>query len=76
MRVCQMGWEKVQIVGEEGEVHPCCWANYGSMGKLSEQTMQEIWNGERANEFRQSLLDGSYRFCKTQNCKYIANGVL
>lgn len=78
MRVCQRGWEYAQITGEDGNIEICSWAsmNYKPIGKLSENTMYEIWHGEEAEQFRKSLTDGSYRYCEKEKCPWMANGTL
>ena len=79
MRVCQRGWEHAQIYGKDGDVSICAWAaiNYmGSVGKLSDKTIEEIWHGKEITEFRNSLVDGSYRYCEKEKCPWIANGTL
>lgn len=78
-RVCQRGWEYAQIWSKEGEVSVCSWGalNYKpSIGRLSEKSIEEIWHGDDAKIFRESLLDGSYRFCEKEKCPWIANGTL
>ena len=75
MKVCQRGLESAWIVGAEGEVCVCSWTGY-TLGNLQEHTMEELWNSEKAELFRQSMLDGSYCFCDSQKCYYMANNTL
>ena len=78
-RVCQRGWEYAQIWGIDGEVGICCWAVPGfqkTLGKLTESTIEELWHSDTAKEFRESLTDGSYRFCLKDKCPWIANNEL
>ena len=53
----------------------CGWTGY-NIGNLSECSIEELWQGEKAEEFRQSLIDGSYRYCKKDSCPYLANEIL
>ncbi len=78
IKACQRGWEYAQIFGEEGAVEICSWAsmNYHPIGKLTENTMYDIWHGEDARKFRQSLIDGSYCYCEKEKCPWMANGTL
>lgn len=78
MKVCQRGWEYAQISDETGMVEICSWAtaNYQPIGSLSNNSMYEIWHGEKAEKFRDSLRDGSYRYCEKQRCPWMANGTL
>lgn len=70
MKVCKMGLENIWIMN--GNVQMCGWTGY-QVGSLSEHTIEELWNSEKAEIFRQSMLDGSYRFCSCQKCPYLAN---
>lgn len=78
MKVCQRGWEYAQISDETGTVEICSWAtaNYQPIGNLAKNSMYDIWHGERAELFRDSLRDGSYRYCEKQRCPWLANGTL
>ena len=58
------------IFFQDGKVYSCCpsWSNKYVFGNIFEQSYQEIWNGEKAKAFRQSFLDGSYKFCDLNLC--------
>jgi wyosine [tRNA(Phe)-imidazoG37] synthetase (radical SAM superfamily) len=58
----------------EGSVFVCCcgWTEH-AIGNWKTDTFEEIWNGERAKEFRRTILDGSYRFCKLKRCLFYGN---
>lgn len=75
MKVCKMGLESIWIDHAEGDVRLCAWTSY-RLGKLTDHTIEELWTGEKAELFRQSMLDGSYSFCNCQNCPYLANNTL
>jgi MoaA/NifB/PqqE/SkfB family radical SAM enzyme len=49
------------------------WNDSYCVGNILEQSFQEIWNGEKATEFRQSLIDKTYKYCDTNIC-IIADG--
>ena len=72
MKVCKMGLESIWIDYSYGRVRLCAWTGY-YLGNLTEHTIEELWHGEKAEAFRQSMLDGSYRFCDCQACPYLAN---
>lgn len=72
VKVCKMGLESIWINHADGSVRMCGWTNY-NIGKLVESSIEELWNGEKAQEFRKSLLDGSYRYCNSNKCPYCAN---
>lgn len=75
MKVCKMGLESIWIDHAQGDVRLCAWTGY-DLGNLIDHTIEELWHGEKAEVFRQSMLDGSYRFCKCQTCPYLANDTL
>lgn len=59
-------------------LHPCCpnWCNYYSLNdgvieNFSMNGLMDIFNSSKAKEFRQSILDGSYKFCNKELCPYI-----
>lgn len=61
----------------DGTVAPCCsiWTRK-RLGRLDDQSFDEIWNGADAQDMRESILDGSFRHCNKQRCTYIANNTL
>lgn len=48
-----------------GEVYPCScgWIKGYSFGNIFEQTFDEIWNGDRAKEFREKLYNNDFSLC-------------
>jgi wyosine [tRNA(Phe)-imidazoG37] synthetase (radical SAM superfamily) len=56
-------------VRNDGNIYPCCigWTEY-PFGSWEIESFNDVWNGVRAKEFRRSILDGSYRFCKLKRC--------
>ena len=48
-----------------GHVYPCScgWIKGYSFGNIFEQSFEEIWNGEKAREFRQKLYDNDFSLC-------------
>lgn len=71
-KVCKHGLEDIWIIGKEGRVRMCGWTDY-FIGNLTEHTIEELWHGEAAEKFRESLLDGSYRYCNAAKCPHCAN---
>ena len=55
---------------DNGNVAPCCppWVNGYTYGNLKESSMEEVWNSEKAQEFRRSILDGSFKYCNEKSC--------
>lgn len=75
LKVCKRGLNDIWINEYDGKVRMCGWSNY-YIGNLAENTIEEIWNGELAQRFRESMLDGSYRYCNHSKCPYCANDQL
>jgi sulfatase maturation enzyme AslB (radical SAM superfamily) len=53
---CRLPWEHLLVV-TDGRTQNCCYQGQ-SLGNLEEQTLEEIWNGEKINEVRESLTNG------------------
>ena len=71
-KVCKHGLRDIWINDGNGRVRMCGWTDY-YIGNLNEHSFKELWNGERAENFRKSLIDGSYRFCNPSKCPHCAN---
>jgi sulfatase maturation enzyme AslB (radical SAM superfamily)/tetratricopeptide (TPR) repeat protein len=53
-----------------GDVYPgCCpdWLEF-PFGNVLKRSWEEVWNGERARQFRRSAFDGSLRHCRADWC--------
>lgn len=74
-KVCRRGLNDIWVNGADGNVRMCGWSNF-FVGNLTEQSIEEIWHGERAEQFRKSMLDGSYRYCNHSKCPHCANNEL
>jgi len=54
----------MMIVEPGGECRSCCEAHASkSFGNILRDGPEGVWRGEGAREMRESILDGSYRFC-------------
>ena len=62
------------VVKDDGSVWFCCsaWLPY-SIGNLYENTLDEIWNGERADIIRKSIIDQSFNYCNHGVCGDISD---
>lgn len=72
--ICKHPFNSIQIQNT-GEVYCCCcyWTNFYSFGNIFEQSFDEIWNGEKAQEFRKQFIEQQYKYCKLNECDpYIA----
>lgn len=65
-------WFEIFPWNEMGEVYLCCagWLNT-SIGNLQYQSVEEIWNGEKSQAIRRSILDGSFKYCNQSLCPYL-----
>jgi sulfatase maturation enzyme AslB (radical SAM superfamily) len=65
-------WFEVFQGDEIGDIYLCCpgWLDR-RIGNIQNVTVEEIWNGKEAQEIRQSILDGSFRFCSYSRCPYL-----
>ena len=58
---------------DNGDVSPCCppWIDGYRIGNLYEQSVDEVWNGEKAQDFRRSILDGSFEYSNSLSCPFL-----
>lgn len=72
-KFCPKPFESI-TVHEDGSVWFCCawWLPY-TIGNLYENTLEEIWNGERAETIRQSILDQTFNYCYHNVCGDISD---
>lgn len=75
-KICQRGYEMVQICKDDGTVRPCNWVTVTDLGNLTDNSMKEIMHGEKAEDFRRSLMDGSFRYCDPDSCPHLANNTI
>ncbi|MGV6851824.1 MAG: radical SAM protein [bacterium] len=60
-----------------GGVGVCCSSWLPTLiGNLYDDDIQEIWNSKRAQLIRESIFDGSFRYCNHKVCPSIQNGTL
>lgn len=70
---CEKPFEFADI-GTRGKVNLCCalWLPEVA-GNYESGTFMEVWNSERAQAIRESILDGSYSHCLEQHCPHLQN---
>ncbi|HEX4925292.1 MAG TPA: SPASM domain-containing protein [Bdellovibrionales bacterium] len=49
-----------------GVISPCCWNQDIVLGVVPNETLEDIWNGEKARGLRREFLSGNPVSCKTQ----------
>ena len=74
MKFCERPFSYAYLA-PNGEVWPCGWMHY-TIGNLYEQNLDEIWHSEAAQTARQTILDGSFAFCRKQSCPFCERGEL
>ncbi len=67
--ICTFPFNAAQI-SMSGDVFICCppWSNSYSLGNIYEEHFDEIWNGERAREFRRQFIENDYKYCNLDLC--------
>ncbi len=67
-RFCPHPFENFEIY-KDGSVFPCnCTQVPFPIGNAHTQTAEEIWKSPQARAIRESILDGSFRFCSPMTC--------
>jgi radical SAM protein with 4Fe4S-binding SPASM domain len=54
---CYMGWNS-PVIAANGQVYPCChyaMNDHRSLGDLHKQSLEQVWHGERAQQYRQEM---------------------
>lgn len=69
--LCRSPFEYVHIQAN-GDIYPCCPSKFGKViGNANEMSLRDAWNSEEAGAVRESILDGSYKFCNADACEYL-----
>jgi len=65
---CKEPFYNIEI-DHKGDVHLCCktWLPI-PIGNILENTLEEIWLGEKAVEVRNTIIDQSYKYCLLDVC--------
>ncbi len=66
---CKNPWNCIEL-NNDGKCFFCnpCFSNFNSIGNIFEDSIEEIWNGERAQNFRRDVMEKKYTFCNYENC--------
>lgn len=75
-RFCRQPWAFVEV-HQSGEIWSCCpgWITK-PLGNILEQSWEDVWNGEIAQEYRQSMLDSTFKNCIATNCPHLLSDTL
>lgn len=76
MRICERALNYLQIIDYEGTVRLCAWIKKevggGVIGKLKDESLYDIWHGEKAKELRGKLSSGDYSWCNIDQCPFLS----
>ncbi len=75
MKFCSSPYDTIMIQ-ENGNVVSCIcggWHTYGSMGNLHQNSLSEIFNNQHFNNFRNSIVDQSFKYCLKDQCPKLWN---
>ena len=66
---CKNPWNCLEL-NNDGKCFFCnpCFSNFNLIGNIFEDDIDEIWNGEKAQNFRKDVLEKKYSFCNYENC--------
>lgn len=74
-KFCSSPWDTI-AVNQFGQISPClCGIQHtrGYYGDLNQQSLKEILESQWMQEFRQSIIDQSYRWCNPKTCSKLWN---
>jgi MoaA/NifB/PqqE/SkfB family radical SAM enzyme len=71
-RFCPRPFEVLET-RPNGDVNTCCdaWMP-AAIGNIADASADHVWNSSRAQQIRQSVLDGNFRYCSRMFCPKIA----
>ncbi len=74
-KICPTPFVQTDVL--DGTTHLCCasWLKT-SVGDMGSNEWQDVWNSETAQAIRESIHDGSYRYCNKSACPKIQAGHL
>lgn len=78
-RICERAINSLQISDYTGEVRVCGWRNHGfggSIGNLRENSLYEIWHGDRLKQVHAELAAGDYSGCLADQCPFLSQGTI
>jgi sulfatase maturation enzyme AslB (radical SAM superfamily) len=75
-RFCKNPFRQVDLE-PNGAAFACCSSWLPTpMGNLKSKPLMEMWNGNTMQKIRESIYDGSFRYCRHDRCPEIKNGML
>ncbi len=75
-RFCPNPFKQIDLE-ESGVAYTCCSSWLPTpMGNLKYRDLMELWNGDTMRRIRESIFDGSFRYCRHDRCPMIQTDVL
>jgi sulfatase maturation enzyme AslB (radical SAM superfamily) len=74
-KFCNSPWTTISIKGN-GDVGLClcpAWHKKGVIGNLNEQSLGELFSSAWMTDFRQTIIDQSFKYCRQDTCGKIWN---
>ena len=75
MKYCHRPFDFLYLDHFDGEVYLCPWMDpqKSSIGNILQDKLDDIWFGERAEEIRDTIRNGSYCLCRKVACPHLQN---
>lgn len=70
-RFCNRPFDHVHL-DPNGNVRICGWMDV-NIGNLLESDLGQMWKSPKAETIRESIYDGSFRYCRAVSCPYLEN---
>lgn len=69
---CPRPFEEIEI-NRFGDVHTCCpnWNNAYTIGNIYRDTLEGVWNSNKAIDLRKRVMNKDYSLCDKQSCAYL-----
>jgi MoaA/NifB/PqqE/SkfB family radical SAM enzyme len=74
MKYCSRPFDMMHF-DPNGDVRICSWTDV-SIGNSVTDDLDDIWCGVKAEEIRDSVRDGSFRYCRATSCPLLENNLL
>lgn len=78
MKFCSWPFEYLYLDNYKGDVALCPWMKWDVVyiGNLFQQSFDEIWHGEKAQNLRKHIRNGDYSICRLEGCPFLQNNNL
>lgn len=71
---CPIPFKQMEIMSG-GDTNLCCYIQK-SPGRISSDNLKNVYNSLSAQQIRASILDGTFRYCKLDDCPHFSGGDL